>query len=360
MSRLKSLALPLILSWSFVGLVEAQDCTLTRPGNLPVWSMSGTWSGDTLLLADSFGRSLLRYSRANGFMGRENSTLSSLMSLRPYSIQPFSAGLVLQFEDSFMVMDSKMRPLSHRLTFIDSDGDGTHLGAVNSWAAGGGLIYGCADFQQAGTWQRGIVRFKPAEPEQFVPLEILSSGHPMMLHCRLGTPMMAAIGSVGYALMMDDRPVIEAYDPTAKPALDSGRSLGNVDLGVRPDIPRYGTSDEYAVTMRAVELATMPMGIYSWKNHLYVLMHEVDDRSEPTWRLLKIDPLGSGAIVADVVLPSKAPHVTVVPGPKDWALVEKDVVREIGEQDVLGIRYIPSSSIDALPHGTVCGAKNSR
>lgn len=327
----------------------AEECRRERPNRLPIWSMSGAWRGDTLLLADSFGKRVMNYRRSHGYLGDEDSLLAQMMHLRPLAIAPYGQGWAVQFQDRLVVLDASMRAVLNE-NFKQTDRQGVGLAKLYSWAAGSEHFYSCSDYLSGvEKWHRGIVRFKADEPWKFVPLKELS--HEEMLFCNLGYPMVATLGDTGYALVMSDRPVIEAYSPKA----EDGTPLANVDFGNRPDIPPYTTYNEFAMTMRGVEALDAPVAIFGWKNHLYVLRRQPRVEGSTIWRLLKIDPEGTGEIVADVVLPSTSPHLMVIPGKDEWALVEKGRVRRIGDQDVLGIRYLAASSIEALPGGDVCG-----
>ena len=339
----------------FTADTSAENCELTRPRRLPLWSMSGAWRGDTLLLADSFGNAVLNYSKERGFLREEKSPFADMMSLRPRAIKPYGNGWAMQFENHFVALDSTMRPVLNADVFKDGEEVGTRLATTYSWTTGESHIYSCSDFQERGVWQRGLVRFALERPWEFTTLQKFSGEHPMMLHCRLGYPLVAAIESTGYFLIMEDRPLIAAY-AVGEPE----RVLANVDLGTRPEIPDYTSSEQYAITMREVEAAKLPVGLFGWGRYLYLLTREPSSESGTTWRLLKIDPVGTGAVLAEVVLPSRSPHLTVIPGAHHWALVEKGRIRRIGDQDVLGIRYVPAAAIDALPLGAVCGAESIR
>ena len=45
-------------------------------------------------------------------------------------------------------------------------------------------------------------------------------------------------------------------------------------------------------------------------------------------------------------IPSSANHLTMVPGPNDWAFIEKGEVKGLGQQEIVSMRLISSRIIE--------------
>ena len=98
----------------------------------------------------------------------------------------------------------------------------------------------------------------------------------------------------------------------------------------------------------------MPYGLYSWNGSLFVLRHVVD-RGERLWFLDKVDP-ASGKLEGTVQIRSTAKHLLLVPGPKNWALVEKgDFIPRTQWSQVEDVRLMPTSRLMTKSYsGVVC------
>jgi hypothetical protein len=128
-------------------------------------------------------------------------------------------------------------------------------------------------------------------------------------------------------------------------------------LDQAPVLPSFTTRDDFAPVMRAVERSKMPTGLYGWGQFLYILTREPLKDGTTRWRLTRIDPR-SDRIEGEVVVPSRANHLTVVPGPRAWAFIEKGPVKGFGRQDIPKILFVPSSRLEGatLPQ-TLCKAE---
>jgi len=97
-----------------------------------------------------------------------------------------------------------------------------------------------------------------------------------------------------------------------------------------------------------------PTALYAWGKHLFVLVHRpvrlVEREGIGQWFLAKIDPR-TGSFMGGVFLPTRAQHLTLVPGASFWALIEKGPVRAAGRQEIPSMVLIPTTWIagdDAL------------
>lgn len=91
----------------------------------------------------------------------------------------------------------------------------------------------------------------------------------------------------------------------------------------------------------------MAAGLYAWDQHIYLLAKEAaEDNGDTTWWLIQLDP-DEAQEVARVRLPTRAPHLTVVPG-ELWAFIEKGPVQGIGDthapyMDTLSMVLVPAA-----------------
>ena len=75
-------------------------------------------------------------------------------------------------------------------------------------------------------------------------------------------------------------------------------------------------------------------GIYIWEDRLFVLTLSNTPFGDTMkrWSLIEIDP-DTGEEIAKFLLPSRAPHLMVVPGDRHWAIIEKGPVFEKPSRD---------------------------
>lgn len=89
--------------------------------------------------------------------------------------------------------------------------------------------------------------------------------------------------------------------------------------GPMPNLPPASPMD-YAPWWKAVEGASFPAGLYAEGAHLYVLVR-LAATGAPVWELHAIDPVAE-SLLHSIRLPTRAAHVSLVPGPEHWALIE--------------------------------------
>jgi hypothetical protein len=92
-----------------------------------------------------------------------------------------------------------------------------------------------------------------------------------------------------------------------------------------------------------VERCHMAAGLYGWNGRLFVLARRPGAASDETvWSLTRIDPQRD-EVVGTLELPTAAAHLTVIPGPRHWAILEKGPVRGFGQQDISTLLLIPNA-----------------
>lgn len=90
--------------------------------------------------------------------------------------------------------------------------------------------------------------------------------------------------------------------------------------GPMPDLPPVSTMAHYSAWWQAVENASFPASLYAEGPYLYVLVR-VASEDGPEWELHAVDPVTESPLHR-VRLPTRAAHVSLVPGSKYWALLE--------------------------------------
>ncbi|MYA07407.1 MAG: hypothetical protein F4060_06160 [Holophagales bacterium] len=86
-----------------------------------------------------------------------------------------------------------------------------------------------------------------------------------------------------------------------------------------PVLPRGGP-EELDAFYAALEASSYPAGLYGAEDSLYVLMRDATG-GEPVWDLHRIDPQRD-EVIGRVRLPTKAAHVSLLPGRRHWVLEE--------------------------------------
>jgi hypothetical protein len=103
--------------------------------------------------------------------------------------------------------------------------------------------------------------------------------------------------------------------------------------------------------MEQIEGSSLPVGLYAWNDRLYVLSRQ-PGQGGTEWSLSEIDP-GSETMVT-ARLATSAPHLTVVPGPRQWAVLEKAAPIRLGNQPMLSLLLVPAEEISNLRDRRIC------
>ena len=96
--------------------------------------------------------------------------------------------------------------------------------------------------------------------------------------------------------------------------------------GPLPDLPPVRQMEDYPLWWKAVENASFPDSLYAEGARLYLLMR-LAVRGGPVWDLHGIDPV-TESLTNVVRLPTRAAHISLVPGAKHWALLEASCYSE--------------------------------
>lgn len=340
----------------------AQDaaCHEVNLTSKPGWTLSGGWRPDgTLVLVDALWNTLRRYSSTGVSLGQVGEPLkSSLLDLLPVTGQTSGSNFILQVSDGLMVLDQNLRPL-RTVPVLASRGEDWTLDHYWQWqavgtdiVAYGDVVHG-TDRADRNNWRGALVRFPLQNPQDLQVLRLDDTEHrDRRIFFRSGNPYLASLGSTAYILSLGDRPTLYKHE-RGSPQPEELRGLVP-GPATSPQLPGFRTGPDYVALMAAIEKESMQVGLYAWSNSLYILTRAPAGRNT-RWVLTSIDP-NRREITGSVELPIKANHVTVVPGKKSWAIIEKGPVKGYGVQEISRILFIPSAKLLApLRSGvTVC------
>jgi hypothetical protein len=316
----------------------------------PTWAFDGGWlpEGGALVLTD-VGAGILRlYDRA----GQSLRTVARpghgpLEFNRPSKIWPISGGFLLGNGSRYLWLDEELTPIrSYDLETVPVAPSGT-VRALFDWAASEDRIFTAGDvLLPNGSWKRGLLSMPVSDATIYhMVREIPVSSRQEFDHYLMGYQLVAALGGQGYFLTFSDPPAILEID-----SANSVRILSSFPGGFEtlPALPLHGGFASAEIRYRAYESARLPVGLYGWGGRLYVLTRAPASASGPPgtrWSLTKIDPR-TDRIVGSVVLPTRAAHLSLVPGPESWAVLEKGRVERYGVQPIPSLLLIPAAWIE--------------
>lgn len=361
MLRLPVLAAVAALSLLSLGSSFASEsgCFARKLIPAPASVNSGVFldDGRTLLLADHLSQTLFPFA----LDGRVRSSLPPalvkvLKDLPPRSIIEHGdkllvyvpSGRILTLGKDFSIRPQKFIATDQRLS-KDKNLNLLLLGMYR-WHPVGSDILAFSDLQPAQPQQRPLsafVRFPADDPSAFKIQHKMDYQEPSKVFYQLGFPYIAALDNDGYAVSMEN--TIEIYRSHRS---DEGELSWKAlaadavpeDFSRAPDLSDlFSAKGELASLMSAVEKSKMPVGLYGWNKYLYLLTREPDGRGT-RWKLFKIDPHRE-RVVDSTVIPSRADHLTVIPGKKMWAFVEKGRVESWDRQRADSMLLVPSSRL---------------
>jgi len=301
----------------------------------------------SLLLADARRQSLLRMS-PNG----ERLTPPAF-ELPVREIRPILGGFLLKIaNDQYLALNRNLR-LEKSFRF-DSTGTAS-ISAVYNWMPLAKALLAFADVREGGRWTSGWVKIPLANNGRYqmlrpAPLKGLERNlYP------LGLPYVAAAGEKGYFLA----PVEGEMRLFSVSAADTGNTISELPKGPRYVLPKLaGPAGFGAVAARykALETFAGPVGLYGYDKKLFLLTRRPSPDGTD-WRLHRLDPT-TGEELGSGTLPTSAAHLLVIPGPKQWAVIEKDPVRSPGDQEVRSMLVLPAEWAEGLkdsPSGSSAG-----
>jgi hypothetical protein len=338
---------------------------------IPGWVSSGAWmkKGAELVVVDARDRKVLSFDpQGKGFVTQPLTQAFQSSSPLRITSDSIARNLFVELERGrFAVLDSRRAfPIHWKNLFetspVSQASQGTRkLDNLYLWAPVNMELLSYASVKEvspggAESWRDGFVRFPFENPRQLQPL-VARSREASKIFYKLGHPLIASLGDTGYLLFLDsgspglylNRKGSAELEPMD--ALDRLYSGKNGKKG-SPLLPSFIRPEDFPAVMRAVERSSMPVGLYGWDDSLYVLFRSPDNGGTK-WGLKKVNP-ETDRVVASFDIPTRANHLTVVPGPREWAFIEKGPVRGHKDQDVNSVLFVPTSRIKTASGGNLC------
>jgi hypothetical protein len=317
----------------------------------PTWSFSGEWvrDGSELVLTDVLEGRLLRFDRNGAYLGSAGRPGRGPKEFfRPLLIRNAAQDVVLlDTKERVFGLERNLEP-KWEVRLLDlAFPTGDRVAHLSSFiVTDKGLLGLVLVIDETGheRWfgiGRLRLRGSPAmERLQALPSVLSPDGD---LYGNHGGPYFAEAAGGTYALFFEGDPHIAKIIPKR-------HRLASFPEGYRsPVLPRNTGRSSGAAWYRGWELSTAPVALHSRGDSLYLLARKPDGSGGTLWRLYQIDPVRD-RIVRSIVLPTRASHVVVVPGPVDWAIVEKGPVVANGmdtEQVIGSMVLVPAGRIES-------------
>jgi hypothetical protein len=335
-----------------ISMPRSNGCWEVPLQQQPGWTISGSWANDgsTLLVVDAYKNEVLSYSARGDFKGVIPLALqASFGNYTPSTLKGQGSNLFLELAQArFVRLDSNLKPVQTYNLFQGAQRSGESIKGIFQWELAGNdaVIFG--DIYRPGLegekqWRSGFFRIPLDNPSSFQSLYETAPTDPSRIFYRLGTPLIASIGDVSYILVMEERPRI--YRNRSGESRLEPLEAFPVGFEERPILPSWKKFDDYAWLMRVVERSAMPVALFGWEGYLYIVGRQ-PVQGTTRWTLTKIDPQADRVVwTRDVSLSPSTHHVTVVPGPRQWAWIQKGVVRGLFNQDAGRVLFIPAEKL---------------
>lgn len=348
----------------------AAECPLLTDIGLPEVGGSGAWLGNELLLIDGFGGKLFRYDRDGN--PKRNIEVEGIPGLAPYSqpraIQAQPDGLLLQVNNGVVGSLSRGLGVRHLHDVRDQDakapdGKRSLSRMYTSWVYSQDHVFYCADIRGGSGYDGAFaVSPWPSMREVWEVRPGLDADEPEMGYCRLAFPYLAAAPDGTFYVLrgLEDSTFIQRVQ-----VIENGISvtnLGAAEFAGRPSVQGvFADGSEYAQIMKTVERSKMAAGLFADPagDRLYVLLREPRG-PETHWELQAVDVESGVKLGQPATLPSRNPHLVVVPGPDAWAFLEQNSALGFYDFESQGLRFIDSADIRDIPKlspgKAICGS----
>lgn len=327
----------------------------------PYWTFSGSWSADgsSLMLIDVVRKALVSYPVAGGEatavlgeMDRLEASRDGQLSL----LHPHGDGFLLEGRDGRLTeLSANLNPL-HDYGSLLADETVPGLRSLDSWHALDDdtvLLYG--DYQHfTGRWLSVFARASLSEPGKVEVLKALPASSSVRRFYLNNQCYLTGAADKGYFLYLGQdaktmSPEIWEIDPDG----DARRSLRRLNLNlptslrsVKMHLPEPGGQDYVRTLFAAQAKAQSAVGLMGHGDLLYLLARQPTPGAGVHWTLTVIDP-AVDRVLRTLHLPTRAPHVMLVPGDDQWALVEKQAVQGFGVQGIGNALLMPGEWFEA-------------
>lgn len=333
---------------------ECREVLLTRK---PGWALSGAWTSadqPQLLIVDPVYATILRYSATGESIGPIGEPLkSTLENLLPVVGKSSESDLIVETSDGLMVLDKNLRPSVNR-TIISKGSGQWRIDGLWQWEPVGkghkdivaftDIVARDSDENDLRNWKSAFVRFPLENPNALTVLHEVSLTGDDKTFFRSDYPFIASLGDTAYMLSTNNGLTLYKSEKGSAELKDISELLPD-SIGVPRMPPFNARQDYYAPLMEELEKQAMPAGLFGWNDALYILSREPEGRGT-RWMLISLDPRRKKP-TGTIELPIRANHVTVVPGNKVWAFIEKGPVKSYGVQESSRMLLITSRLLEA-------------
>lgn len=323
------------------------SCPKVELAPQPRWVTAGAW-GDaaSFFVVDALRSQLLHY----GVDGRlleivKDDYPSSLLPTRVR--QTPSGRLIMELGFGYLVWLDGKGKASRGTSLVGRQGAQGTLRGIEDWTVlGEDTVLAVAIVEHPnGSWVSGLVRLRLSS-DSFEVIKEWPADDPAGVYYRIGQPYLAALGEKGYFLEIGE--AVSLYEISEAPQASLrliSRSESGLPEGVRKRLSGLQAPSDTVALYQVIEQQPVPAGLYA-RDGLLFLLRRVEERlGEASWSIEKIDP-AKGGVVHSTALPSRAHHLTVIPGGSHWVLLERGVVKGLGDQGVASVVFVPSPLIE--------------
>lgn len=337
--------------------LPSNNCSRMSFVSPPNWVGSAVWgpTDDELLIADPVIGSILTYTLTNPAIElREAKGEFGSPPSPALRIKNGPRGYIVETDgENLWSLNHRLDQITARLDLSGNrEKNGRRVGALYQWLISGNRLFAFSDVvEQDGRWRTGILELNREGDGGFEILFELPFDDPLVSYYYIGLDYLAEAGGRVYLLLMEKpRPSILQLSPERKRLDILPEKFKRV-----PQLPAITGSSSYPIVYDVIANSTMPVGLYGFGKYLILLSRSADDNAT-TWYLTRI-ALDVLKVDWTVRLPSRAPHLSVVPGESTWAFIEKGQVEALGTQDVLGTVLIPTAELrkEKVTGNELCG-----
>lgn len=317
---------------------------LTEP---PLWTISGAWSADgtEFHLVDALRSQVRTYSRS-GDLKRVRTEIqgSRVRQFRPAVIKAThdsTASYVLEADSAYLLwLDNRLRPLKELNLRLASKGDRGEIASLYTWATVEDHLIGFGDIKRPdGQWIGALFHVPLGAPSKFQILEEFAVSSSVREYYLLGLNYATILKGKGYFIAMTDPPHLLEIDLEVANggvvAVDTG--MLSLISPTSPELPVNRGLSNIGDVFSALEETSMPSGLYSHDNKIYVLVRDNFFLGH-RWGLSRIAL--DERFVTTVPIPSRARHLVALPG-DSWLFLEKGKVEGFGQQESRSVLLVP-------------------
>ncbi len=324
------------------------DCRRFDLQPRPSWLFWGEWvnDGTELILPETLAGRLLRYKRSGEHLRSIAVPSTSATFTRPNSISNTERGVVvLDVADRLVGLQADLRPAWEvRLSDVRFP-RGERVEMFHSFIDVDADFIGFTVLVDEKTQEKwwGIARLRLGDSPRVERVHTLPSmmAEEGSFYFSHAGPYLAKAGGAIYALLFGRNPHIERLLPAPGRLVTFPAGYNSPALG-------FNTWDNTVSSFRAWEASTAPVALFGRGLFLYLLARRPRADRSTQWTLFQIDPQRD-QMIRSIELPTRASHVVVLPGSREWAIVEKGRVAAVGdhfEQPVGPVLFIRSSVIE--------------